>query len=229
MATSKLNWSKYDRSDFERIPGSRNYRLKSGGTEISRRQFDQHYGRLQGTTIERARDDARERIGAAQLLRPARGRKSGRKLSFDEREVEIARRQESAQAKRVKKKISTESARKSRLPKNLKKSHFKNDWIMRGYNLPLDQKAIDDARAMAQKSGIVFSYLVGVNLVDIRTGDERTMTYSAGAILISDRFTMADFEQMMDAAYEKDYAVPVSAFIKFKLKRGNYPKSRRGV
>lgn len=75
MAKSKsnVNWSDYKPADWKSLPG-RKWENKKTGTVISRRQYDEHYGRLvkQGYATPEAQAKSRKAQGINELPRNLR-------------------------------------------------------------------------------------------------------------------------------------------------------------
>jgi hypothetical protein len=199
-----VKWSEFEGGDFERVPGdkARRYRLKSDPKQvISRRQFDQHYGkaRAYGTLEAKAKHKASE-PGA--LLRPARGRKDARKLTGTEREQEIQRRRVAAKEKAIDAALARQQSKKLRYPHKITLRTFKPKMQTRGFEVPVDTQAIDSVRASAKASGFIFGYIVGLILIDMRSGAKLTPTLFALRD-IAKPFTERDMDNAVRMAQEK--------------------------
>lgn len=213
-----IPWGKYDRNDWVRVPGAlRRYALRSNPSiTISRRQFDEHYGAASayGTYEKKAKAKSTEREA---LLRPARGRKSARKLSPEQQEVELNRRKVAAKESAIDKRVQRERNKAHKYPTRIDLRSFKKGSIYRVIELPVSHSAIESVRAAASKSRIVFGYYVGANMIDDRSG-ERISFAQFGLRDVHMAYTERDFQTLMDKAKEKSYAQLVSTWIHLKLK-----------
>lgn len=224
MATTKnVQWGKFTKSDWKPEGGkSRNFVNKKTGEVISRRQYDKHYGAIRafGSYEEKAKH-FKDIQGGAQLLKPARGRKSKIKALGEERERAIQDRRKLQQQIAADRKIQRASRRHPKPPQRITRRSFKPNHRTRAYELPINYDAVVSTINAGRRSGLVFGYLVGVNLIDMRDGSPRTYTY--GTLRhINKAFTQGDYEKMLDEVSLFTYAVPVSLFVRFKLKESMY-------
>lgn len=213
-----IPWGKYERSDWRRVPGaSRRYvNVHNPDVTISRRQFDEHYGaaRAYGTYEKKAKHKAKE---PEALLRPARGRTSARKLTPAEKEAELGRRRVAAKEAATVKRIERERGKQHKYPRTIDLRTFKKGKIHRTIELPVSFEAVEEVRAAAARSRIVFGYYVGANLIDDRSGDK--IAFAAfGLRDIHMAFTRRDFDKLIKKAQEKTYAQLVSLWIHLTLK-----------
>lgn len=214
-----IPWGKYDASDWVRIPGAqRRYRnVSNPSIEISRRQYDEHYGAVAkyGTYEKKARAKSHE---AEALLRPARGRSSARKLTPAEREVEANRRKVAAQESKQQRLIDKLVSKKTRNPQTISLRNFKRGTQIRKFRTEVSQQAIEQLRQAAAKSRIVFGYWVGLELVSERDGQIKTPSLFTQRD-INMPFTMQDFRKALAKAAELSYATLTGMWIAFHLKR----------
>lgn len=213
-----IPWGKHEREDWRRVPGAqRRYALKSNpDITISRRQFDEHYGAVRafGTYEKKAKHKATE---PEALLRPARGRTSARKLTPTEKEVELGRRRVAAKESATMKRIERERSKQHKHPRTIDLRTFKKGKIHRTIELPVSFDAVENTRAAAAKSRIVFGYYVGVNMIDLRSG-QRISFAAFGLRDIHMAFKPSDFDKLIKKAQEKTYAELVSLWIHLTLK-----------
>lgn len=212
-----IPWGRFDKSDWVRVPGAaRRYRnLKNPNVTISRRQFDEHYGSVAffGTNEKKARVNAQS---ALQLLRPARGRKSALKLTPAQKEAELNRRRVIAQEAKQEKLTQRLSSRKNRLPTKITIHNFSKGKQIRRFRTDVDRKQIEGLRIAAQRSKIVLSYWVGLEMVSDRDGQLKSVSLFPQRE-ISMPFTQQDMKKAMDKAKEKSYAQLTGMFIAFHL------------
>jgi hypothetical protein len=201
-----------------RVPGAaRQYTLRGNpAIKISRRQYDQHYGAATafGTYEKKAKFKSREREA---ILRPARGRKSALKLAPIEKEQEIQRRKIAQQESRTLKRVQTERQKQHRYPTKIDLRNFKHGRKYRTIELPVSYEAIENTRAAAEKSGLVFGYYVGANLISERDG-ERISIAQFGLRHIAMKYKLKDFDDLMSKVQEKSYANLISLWIHLTLK-----------
>lgn len=210
-----INWATFDGSDWRRVPGkARRYINVKTGETISRRQFLQHYGKARpfGSLEKRAKYYASRE---EQLLRPARGRKSGLRLSEADKIVEVSKRKRIKKEKLADEKIARELKKKRKPPKKITISNFKKGKISRNIELPIDYNAIEQVRQEAEDSKIVFGYLVGANLIT-EEGEDRTFT-ACKLRSIRKKFTFVEYEAMIERCNEISYARLVSLFVHLSL------------
>lgn len=212
-----IPWGKYDATDWVRIPGpQRRYRnIRNPSIEISRRQFDEHYGAASkfGTYEKKARAKAQE---PEALLRPARGRTSGRKLTPAQKEVELGRRKVSREEAKQQKLIDKLSSKQTRSPKTITLRNFRKGTQIRRFRIGVDPQEIEALRQAGAKSRIVFGYWVGLEMVSERDGQIKTLS------LFSQRdinmpFTERDFRKALEKAAEKNYATLTGMWIAMHL------------
>ncbi len=219
-----IDWRAWERSDWRRVPGgSRRYRNVHTGVEISRRQFDEHYGSAAAfRTYERKAAHKAAELEAP--LRPARGRKSARKLIGKAREEEILARREAALQKRIAEITTRKHLRRPRTLTNISGSNFKRGSIGRHFELPVDYVAIESFRQQVKSWGHAFGYFVGVNFIDTRSGE--TGSFSGFKLRsISKPFTIDDMRSLIAEAEEKDYIEVYSCFMYVALDI-NYARRR---
>lgn len=214
-----IPWGKYDRSDWRRVPGAtrRYVNVNNPDITISRRQYDIHYGAASkyGSYERKAKAKSHE---AEALLRPARGRTSARKLSPVEREVEAGRRRVAKQERDTEQKIARLRGQKHKSPTKIDLRSFKRGKIYRRITVDVSHAAVENVRASAARSGLVFGYYVGANLIDDKTGEPRTI--SAFPLRDIDMpFTRKDFNKLIKKINEKSYATLVSLWIHLTLKQ----------
>lgn len=169
-----IPWGKYDRADWERVPGgARRYRLKQRhDITISRRQYDEHYGSaVQYGTYERK---AKSQAGPKQLLKPARGRTSALKLTPAEQEAEANRRKVAKQEAKTEKLANKELGRKTKPLKSINLKNFHKGHRWRKFRTGVSREEIEHIRALGQKSCIIFGYLVGLVIISDRDGQIKT-------------------------------------------------------
>lgn len=211
-----IDWSAFEGGDWQRVRGdkARRYVNKKTGVVISRRQFLQHYGKAQafGTLEKRAKYYSKS---DKQLLRPARGRKSALRVIESEKTAIAARRRLERQEKAADKKIEKELKRKRRTPKKISVSNFKKGKISRNIELDVDYSEIERVRLEAKKSGIVFGYLVGANMIT-EMGEDRTFT-TIKLRSISKSFKREEFDSMLETVQQMSYATLVSLFVHLSL------------
>lgn len=202
---------------------ARNYVNTETGEVISRRKYDQTYGRLAQAGIKS--NEAQAQINRAanegeQLARPARGRKAlSKTLAPEVREEFIEKRVEykhqiEATAK-VQKAITQAKNKARRRPKitdRLLKAGTMSKRVTTEITQPAIEKVIEEAR-----STHVVSYGVGVNGIHDITGQPLTIWYQTNRFKkmrdIQMDFTPSDFAGMMEQVSERSYFVPVSAFV----------------
>ena len=207
-----------------RLSGAaRNYQNTETGEVLSRRQYDQRFGRLAKAGIKSNEEQAsknREQNLEAQLARPARGRESVRKYGEETQRAIIEGRKQFAKQKQeteaMQKKIRAMKARANRAPKKVSDRLLQAGRIGKRFDVPLNYEAIRDVIESAKGSHVV-AYGVGLNGIDSRTGAEISYWYRrsrfGGMMDIGTSFTHADYAAMMEQANEKGYFVPVSAFV----------------
>jgi hypothetical protein len=211
-----IDWGRYQRGDWRMQSGkSKRYINRQTGEEISRRQFDQHYGSAAayGTIDKRAKYNAAQ---GKNLLRPARGRSSALKLTEAEKIVERSKRKVQKAEKLADKKINSEINKKRHALKRITLSNFKTGKISRNIELPVEYDAIVETIRSARDSKIVFGYFVGANLIT-DMGEDRTFT-ATRLRSISMGFTREEFDDMIDEAMGLTYARLVSLFVHLSLK-----------
>lgn len=215
MANTEIPWGVFQKSDWVRIPG-RKFKNPETGIEISRRQYDKHYGALvpYGSYEKKA---AVKKSEPGSILRPARGRKNATKLTGAARENELSLRKLRATEAAASKRIAKERGRAFVRPKKITVANFKAGKISRTIELPVEYEPIEETRAAANASRVVFGYVVGANLINENTGEDRTYTQFA-LRHISMRYSKADFAELLDELEEIEYATVVSLFIKLSLK-----------
>ncbi len=210
-------WGKYSRSDWERVPGgSRRYRLRGKpSVEISRRQYDEHYGSAAafGTYERKAKKSAGTR---EQLLRPARGRTSARKLTPEQQEKELGRRRVTQAEAKQQKLIRKQQSKRPRLPTKITLRNFPKGKQIRRFRTDIDHGEIEGLRKAGAASRIVLGYWVGLELVSERDG--KVIHISAFTMRdIKMSFTENDFNRALDLASQKTYAVLTGMFIAMHL------------
>jgi hypothetical protein len=220
-----------------RIPGAaRQYQNTETGEILSRRQYDQRFGRLAKAGIKSNEAQAlknREENLEAQLARPARGRESVKKYSPEtQRAILEGRKQfakQKAETEATQKKIRAMKARANRAPKKVTDRLLQAGRIGKRYDVPLNYEAIHDAVSSARSAHVV-AYGVGLNGIDSRNGQEISYWYRrsrfGGMMSIDDDFTRTDFTRMIEQANEKGYFVPVSAFVHFAFDK-DYAASKK--
>lgn len=212
-----IDWGKWSRADWTREPGSaRKYKNKKTGEIISRHNYDVHYGSLKGLKGYRQKAQLNRRQNPEAILRPAPGRKKASALKGKEKREEIARRQREAKEAAAQRKIQSQWKRKYAVPKKIDLRNFRPGKISRVIELPIAYQPIEDVRQEAQRSGIVFAYMVGANLIT-EEGEERTIMES-GLNHISVRFTKDRYADFIDRLMGISYAQLVSLFIHLSLK-----------
>ncbi len=223
-----IHWRDWARGDWKRAPGkARNYVNTKTGAQISRRQYDEHYGSAAAfRTYERKA--AHKAAESEAPLRPARGRKSALKLPQKERERIALERREAVAQKKIDKAINRSQARKPRTPKSLTSKNFPTKRLGRAFELPIEYAEIEGFRQKAAAWGNARGYFVGANFIDTRTGDTGSFAMSQ---LRSMRkaFSEVDFDNLLRAIAAKDYIEAFSAFMYVALKieyarRRGYPK-----
>lgn len=222
--TKNLVWGKYDKSDFQPVPkgeaghskSARRYRLKiNHKIIIARRQYDEHYGSAaQAGTYERK---AQKFAGTEdQLLRPARGRKSARKLSPEEKIKEINERRLSQAETRIRKKVSSLQSKHFRIPSSITLRNFGKRKQIRKWRTEISEDQIEHMRQLGQQSRIVLSYWVGLEIVSERDGRVLSPTlFMARDIKLP--FTDEDMITALDKASTKQYAILTGMWIAMHL------------
>lgn len=212
-----IAWGKYSRSDWERVPGgSRRYRLRSNPSiEISRRQFDEHYGSAAayGTYERKAKKSAGTR---EQLLRPARGRTSARRLSPEQQEIELGRRRVAQAESKQQKLIRKQQNKSVRLPKSITLRNFPHGTQIRRFRTNISHEEIETLRVAGQKSRVILGYWVGLEMVSERDGK----LIHIALFGMRDKklsFTEDDFKHALDIAAQRSYAVLTGMWIAFHL------------
>lgn len=222
--TSNLVWGKYDASDFVRVPGknTRNFQLKGTDTQISRRMFDKHYGAVRafGTNEKKAAIKGREDNA---ILRPARGRSDARKLSPSAKVVETNKRLLEAQETAAQEKLQKALYKKRKPLKKVTAANFKAEKISRRFTVEIgDWPELEHIRALGQASKKVFSYFIGVNMIDGTSGKHYDAALFS-ARYINDVITAKDGKALNKLVAEprggkkSGSAVVVSYFIQLHL------------
>lgn len=213
-----IPWGKYDRTEWERIPGgARRYRLKQRhDITISRRQYDEHYGSaVQYGTYERK---AKSQAGPKQLLKPARGRTSALKLTPAEQEAELGRRRVVKQETAQQRKVAALRSKSNRLPQNITLRNFAKGKQIRKFRTGINRDEIENIRIAAEKSHLIFGYWVGLELVSERDGQIKTPSlFFQRDIKMS--FTERDFREALAKAQQLSYATLTGMWIALHLTR----------
>lgn len=214
-----IPWTKYDRSDWRRVPGaSRRYaNVLNPNVTISRRQFDEHYGSAAefGTYERKAKKNA---TSETQLLRPARGRTSALKIAPELKNAELNKRKVIKAESAHDKKVARLQSRHDRIPSSISLRNFGNKKAIRKFRTPVSREAIESIRAAGEKSRIVFGYWVGLEIVSER--DNRILTPTCFAQRdIREPFTEADFLKALQMAQVKNYATLTGMWIALHLTR----------
>ena len=204
---------------WRRLPGSaRQYQNIKSGEIISRREYSKRTSaniKLHGSFEKLAAFNAKTNR-AAQLLKPAKGRSSAVKLAPELKRAEIQKREAEITEHRAHKKIQRALQRHPRTPKRVTVSSFKRHHISRGYDLPISYSAIEEAREVAARSGIVFAYYVGGTIIDNRSGEVMTPTYIASRYIKS-KFKADEYHDMIEWLMSKSYATLVGLWIRFRM------------
>lgn len=162
-----------------RLPGKASrYRQTDTGEEISRRQFDRHYGRLaaQGFRSNEAQAKANRKKDIEQYLsRPARGRGSllrkpeaERAASLLERKLSIARRKE-----------------KRNVPLTIENRTLGKKAQGIRFDIPYDLSIVKEWLDAASRNPDIIGAGVGVNFFVLETAELKPLT-AYGAFLMSD-------------------------------------------
>ncbi len=214
-------------SDWRRLPGSaRQYINNKTGEVLSRRQYDEKIGRLHQAGIKTNEAQARRNAatqGEAQLLKPARGRKSALKLGSDARLAEIQQRAEKKVQAEIRKRIAREQTKKTQVPEKLTLRNFKKGKKGRFFYVPLEFDAIRDFIETASDYPGAFGYTVGFTFVDSRKGTTGQATlFSLRAFNVD--FDEDDFDEMEDFIDERSYIEAAKAMVYIALKKAVYEK-----
>jgi hypothetical protein len=181
-----------------RVPGRKFENLKTGEV-VTRHAYDKMRG------IEHHKKAKKNRAiegRAEQLLKPARGRSSARRVIGEAREKEKARRlvirEELENNKRRNKLIKSAMRKKYR---KYSKLNIKAGSPSRIYSVPLDLEAIQEVVLMGRKSNKIFGYTVGVDA--IMESSDRGVDKGAWTVIpgryIEDDFTESDFEELLES------------------------------
>lgn len=200
-----IQWDKYAKSDWRPLGGSsRRYALKKHPKlEISREQFDKHYGTLK--EFGSFRKKAAKRKGTlAQAIAPARGRKSARKATPAQQEVAFANLERKRKESATDKHIAKERHRKVKPLESVSLKYWKRGKAIARFRVPFSQQGIEHAREVGQRSGIVWSYYVVVLFI---TSSDLIKSYAIfGARSIKMRFTKSDFNKALKLMKQKGYS-----------------------
>lgn len=215
---------------FIRIKGDKARRYIDPETDeiISRRQYDEHYGRLAKAGIKSNEQQAKinaELLGEEQLARPARGRTKIKETDAKKRAEELKERvnrkkqKESFEAlqnkvKKAKKKATRRPQISDRLLKAGKYSYR--------LNVPFEFEPIRDAVEEARGTQIE-RYGVGVNGYSEQTGESLSAWIQLEKLKvmrsINMDFTEGDFGVMVSWVEEHGYFIVTSAFVHFAWER----------
>ena len=207
---------------WKSLPDRRYINTETGET-ISRRQYDQRFGRLAKKGIKSNEAQAAANRAAnelEQLARPARGRRALNKEvapevreEFLKERVEYRRQRESTE--KVQKEITRAKNRARRRPK-ITDRILKAGTMGKRVTVELSQSAIQAVIEEARSTHAV-AYGVGVNGVHEVTGQFLSMWFQTNRFKamrdIKMDFTVRDFNDMMDMVRERSYFIPVSAFV----------------
>ncbi len=211
---------------------ARNFWNLDTGEVMPRRQFDKTYGALakQGfkTYEEKAATNLRAE-GQEQLAKPARGRSSLRKLQGPVKYDILQTRIEQAKEKELFKAERRLSERKARTPKKIGLSNFKPGKLGRYFRVELEHNAIRDFIKAAGKYSGAFSYNVGVEFFDTRTGKTGAANIIKGRAF-NVPFDESDWEDFEAWDEEHLYAQAAFAYVYVALKTSvaeSYAKKKR--
>ncbi len=205
---------------------SRNFIDLDTGEVLSRRQFDKRFGALAREgfkTYEQKAAAAAKREGYEQLAKPARGRSSVRKVQGPMRADIITARIEQAKEKEIAKAERRLSNKKARTPKSLSIKNFKPGKMGRTFRVELSYDAIRDFIAAASKYKGAFSYNVGIEFFDTRTGKTGAANVVKGRAF-SVPFDEGDWEELEEWDNEHSYAQAAFAYVYIALKKAVYEK-----
>lgn len=222
-----------------RIPGDskRRYRNTETGETISRRQYDEKYGRLakQGLKSNEAQAAKNRKENAKeQLARPARGRRKLDVTEPEQREAILEQRlqlrEQKEQTERVQKKIRSIKNKASRTPA-INDRLLKPGTISKRVAVPFSFEGYRDAVEEARGSHIAM-YGVGVIGVHEITGAQLEIWVQLSRFKamrdISMPFTGSDWQKVLDAVAEKSYFIPVAGFVHFAFSTA-YAKKRKEI
>ncbi len=227
--TPKIDWKLYNKSDWVRVPGSaRRYKNITTGKTISRVAWLRHYGNIStlgfSHPTQRAKYEKKQNP-KLQLARPARHRTSllgkNKPLTPELFNEIIDARISEISERIIQKKIHKLIARGEvlRYPHQINASTFPSRKHMgRTIALPIAREPAETVRKSAAKWGNVFGYFIGLNFIDNRDGSEGAYAFFP-LRLISQEFTIEDFEDAMAEAINKGYVIPTSLFIYLAVKK----------
>lgn len=205
------------RDNWQRVPGaSRRYINKQTGETISRHEYDRRFGSLREFSTYRAKAAQSKRVNPEAVLRPAKGRKKATHLKGEARRAEVEARQRAAREAEAERKIQKQWHRHFTVPSKIDLRNFRRGKLGRNIELPIKYAPVEQVRQAAQKSGVVFAYMVGANLITDQ-GEERTISFFTSRH-ISMRFTPEDYSDGIEKALRITYAKLVSLFIHLSLK-----------
>ncbi len=196
------------------------------GEVISRRQYDKLYGRLaaQGLSSNEAQAKRnRKTEGAAQLLKPARGRSSARKLGEFERQVVAQAREEKRIEKVLQTKVERARSKNFKPPAKVTLRNFKPGRKGRSFRVNFDPSDIQATVEAARRYSGAFGYTVGVEFFDKRTGKTGAATLF-DLRPVGEDFEDEDFEDIEAWADERTYLEVKAAFVYVALKESVYVK-----
>lgn len=200
---------------FRRVAGSgraERYVNVATGEEISRRQYDKL--RRPGFTNESLAELNRQVESVKAAQRPARGKSSLKKLPPELRDLEAERRvfqeiarkkreKEIAEQKRIAREIERQRGKKVKTPKRITGALLTPGALGRTIEFENGYPEYLSLYEQAKKSGKIFSYSIGVDGIDSRTGRRYRATV----------FTQRGFDRPISA---ETFNAEIRAFLESK-------------
>ncbi len=216
-----------DALDWKRLSGkARRYQNNRTGEIISRRQFDERYGRLAKQGLKTNEQQAKVnkfREGIEQLAKPARGRTKIKEKDAEIRKAILEARLETLKEKKLSSKYKKLSEKKLRNPHKLSDSNFKPGRMGRKFRVALDYEQIESFIESSSHYSGALGYTLGLEFMDDRTREVGAVTITRLRDF-SVKFSISDFDSMMQWFVDHAYAVPLYALVYIALKQKTVDK-----
>jgi len=214
---------------------SRRFQNEKTGETISRRQYDERFGKLkkQGFSTYEAKAKANKK--PEQILKPARGRKSytgPTKLKLIEIEARLLAEKERQARKLAARKVVAQERKIYRFPQKITQKNFTVASSGRVFETPIFYESIEMLREQAAGYKNVFAYLVGVNFINLEDNSKGAFVVTRSRD-INMPYRFEDVERVIEVTESKSYMMAISAFVHVMLKieyvreqREKYPREK---
>ena len=220
-----------EESEWKRLPGKtkRRYQNIKTGEIISRRYFDEHYGRLAKQGLKTNEEQAKVnkfREGIEQLAKPARGRTIIKENDAEIRKQILEARKELEEQKNKEKLLIKKQNKKPRTPSKITLKNFKPGTEGRVFRVHFDFDDISNFINVGKAYQGIFAYGVGIEFFNELKGNVGAATlFKHRHITVP--FTQADFDYMRDWISNRNSngtLIPLFAFVRLELKKEYYEK-----